>query len=269
MQFFVAVQGADFQTRQVAHLSKMSGTVAEGFMAFEHPLTLAVLIILSIILTPFAVDQGDALQFVAGVPLQGLAGLYGQQVAVAVEQCVEDRFGVARLPAHATVAGRGNAHLARVAGTGSLMDQFSQVASRIVGVDLGVVEAVFRIDRLRQPGNVRERAVVVTTGADQPVQRVVAEIAVAVDELVGKPARCKGVVVDSGNVADRVVKVFEILQGLGVFAAGLVAQATIGRIVSPAAAHPIARQLFDDLPGGVVLRVEQYCFLLCLAFDQQ
>ncbi|VVN39714.1 hypothetical protein PS619_05311 [Pseudomonas fluorescens] len=150
------------------------------------------------------------------------------------------------------------------------MHQFLQIAAGVVRVGLGVVEAVVRVGGFRQVGNVRERAVVVTSGADQSVQRVVAEITVTVDQLVGEIDRLEGVVFDAGNVADGVVEVFEVLQHCaGVFATGLSVQTTIGRVVGPATEDKITGLLLDDLVGSVVLRIKQHGPPLALVLDQQ
>ena len=71
--------------------------------------------------------------------------------------------------------------------------------------------------------------------------------------------RAEGMVVDASDIAHRVVAVFKVLQGWLLRHPGdLPVQTAIGRVIPPAGAHLIGGALFDDLPCGVVLCVEQH-----------
>lgn len=230
-----------------------------SLVALEHTQALAVAVMLGVVATVLAVDQGDAGQFIARVPVQGLPRLHGLLIAMAVEQCVEIRNRLPLRPAHAAVAVRVNAQLLRVIGAGPDMFEFDEVVTGVVPVALGVIEAVDRIGRGWQAGNVGERAIVVAAGAGQPIQRVVAEMATAIDALIGEMTRGKRVVVDAGDVTHGVVNVFEILQRrLRLFLRRLSSQTAIGRVIDPLADDIIAGPLLNDLCGRVVLRSEQY-----------
>ena len=84
-----------------------------------------------------------------------------------------------------------------MAGAFAGMNQPDQVAAGIVGVGLQIIAPVGRVARLWPSRIIGGRCIVVTAGTVQVVERVVAELAMTVDALVGEMAGREGMVVDA------------------------------------------------------------------------
>lgn len=105
-------------------------------------------------------------------------------------------------------------------------------------------------------------------GADQAIERVIAKVALAVDQLVGKEHWVNSAIQKTDDIADLVVFVFEILpQRLAGQTCLDAIQATVGAIVFPIAHHTVAQGLFDFLAFGVVSGVFEDVFYSIVAAD--